>query len=673
MKHTVINNNITTAVTIGVDGIYPSLTITTTGRLDAGLSGDGSPGLVAPAGGPSAQIFNYGSIIGGGYGNIASGTNAGGDGVLIAAAAKLFNDGEIFGATGQSTDSSPESGAGGAGVYISPAAKSVGITNTGLIAGGYGGNGSTGGTGGSGMLINTSQIVNVTNSGTIKAGAGGYGGFSMFGMGLGGIGGAGLKITGDRGGLVTNRAGGVILGGKGSFTQLGNATEGTGGGAGLVSYGRVKITNDGNITGGAGGYTAQFGRSIGGAGGTGAMIGLYQSGSISQIGTLLNTGTITGGTGAPSDGAGVAGAGGAGLTLAGLAYNAGIITGGLGASAAYDGSGGNGGNGAALYAHSQMLNTGTIAGGNGGGGGASSNYTYIVGGGTGGNGVVISNHGLFVNAGVINGGSGGVGLTDFAGTGLNGNGGAGVVIGSYGVLINAGTISGGLPGDNSYASAAGRYGAAVTFEGAGILVATPGAVFAGAVNADSAASDVLELAGTSRVALTSFGTKFENFSTIAFAPFASRTIDGNQALLKTDITGFSAGDGIELNFITFSSSDRLRVSQAGTLSVITPGGTYGLAIAGAKVGEMDFSLKQGADGILIGKVGSATRMNFIAPESAPLSSFTGLWSPPHPVASPTTLAASFMTLSPGAGALFEASRHFDMALIPAISLHAGFG
>jgi len=494
----------------------------------------------------------------------------------------------------------------------------------------------------------------------------------MFGMGPGGVGGNGMQITGDKTGAVINGAGGIIIGGTGSFTPLGTASAGTAGGDGLADYGGTTITNHGRITGGTGGSTTAYGRYAGGAGGIGAVIGLYKTGSVQQAGSLLNTGTITGGAGAPSDGAGAAGAGGTGLRLAGTASNKGVIAGGLGASTTYDGSGGAGGTGAVVYTRSQLLNSGVVAGGAGGYGGAPGNFGYRVAGGTGGDGVVISKAATLVNSGVITGGAGAAGSTSGNIYVYNGNGGNAVVIASGGVLENAGTIIGGAPGDNPAVGPAGLSGAAVTFEGAGILLSAPGAVFAGAVVADEAASDVLELTGTSGSALTGFGTQFANFSTIAFAAGAARIIDGNTALLHPEITGFAAGDGIDLNFVTFSSADKLQVSRAGTLSVITAGGTYGLRIAGATVGETDFTLKKSKDGILIGKAASAARMSFMAPSMSALPDSGGLWAAaPH--AAPPAVPATHATVASATGNFVETSTHFEAVLLPGVSLHAGFG
>lgn len=550
------------------------------------------------------------------------------------------NDRAFIGGDGRSTD--PQDGAsnGGAGLYLSPTANDVSYTNLGQINGGDGGNDAAGagGIGGAGVLIKTEHIVDLLNKGTIRAGHAGSGGPDKYGFDYGGIGGIGLYVMRDRSGMIRNEQGGIIIGGAGSYVDRGNGSTGTGGGAGLVSDTCTRIINDGEVIGGAGGFTRYLGRYIGGSGGIGMNIGLSLAGSVHQSGALTNTGTIMGGAGAPSNGTGASGAGGAGLSLAGFAFNAGLIAGGGGATTLYGGAGGAGGNGAILNAASRLLNTGMIEGGNGGGGAGG-----VYGSGTGGDGAVISGDGVLTNFGIIAGGGGG---------------GTGVVISNGGMLINAGTIEGRLPD-----------GGAVMFQGRGILVATPGAVFDGAVNADAAAGDVLELTGTCHAGLTGFGTQFKNFGTIAFAPFSARTIDGNQALLKTEITGFSAGDGIDMNFITFASADKLSVVKAGELSIITPAGTSNLAIASAMPGEMDFTLRKSADGILIGDSGHTKAMLFMTPNPEAKLPDDLFWAWPRQDLPAAVITTAFTTPSPTGGFLREVPHHFEMTMMPVITLH----
>jgi hypothetical protein len=114
------------------------------------------------------------------------------------------------------------------------------------------------------------------------------------------------------------------------------------------------------------------------------------------------------------------------------------------------------------------------------------------------------------------------------------------------------------------------------------------------------------------------------------------------------ITGFIAGDTIDLAGIVYNKYDTVTVGTAGIVSVVTPGKTYNLDIAGATVGEKDFIFAAGS--LLTKKAAAAPKMQFIAPGSnAQVSSY---WlgapmdvtvpvaaEPPEPVAAFTTISA----------------------------------
>jgi len=225
------------------------------------------------------------------------------------------------------------------------------------------------------------------------------------------------------------------------------------------------ITNDGQVSGGGGG-----GKTLGGG------IGV----DMATAASLVNAGTLTGGTGGYS-GTKV-GAGGIAVDLlnGGTVVNSGDITGGVGGSSPVT-SGGNGGTGVALKGATTLNNTGTIAGGAGAyfsggyngykfssgsggvgvdlsGGGTATNMGTILGGdggrqsiyslaGNGAAGVKLSGSTL-VNGGTITGGSG-----TYATYHVGGYAGAGVIISKDGVLTNSGTISGGIGGGSRYGGA----------------------------------------------------------------------------------------------------------------------------------------------------------------------------------------------------------------------------
>ncbi len=225
------------------------------------------------------------------------------------------------------------------------------------------------------------------------------------------------------------------------------------------------VTNDGQVGGGNGG-----GKTLGGG------IGVDMAAAAS----LVNAGTVTGGTGGYS-GTKV-GTGGIGVDLlaGGSVVNSGEITGGTGGSSSVA-SGGNGGTGVALQGATTLDNTGTIAGGAGAyfsggdnnykfscgsggvgvdlsGGGTATNMGVILGGdagrqsiyalaGNGGTGVKLSASTL-VNDGTITGGSG-----TYATYHVGGYAGGGVIVSKGGVLDNSGTITGGVGGGSRYGGA----------------------------------------------------------------------------------------------------------------------------------------------------------------------------------------------------------------------------
>jgi hypothetical protein len=363
--------------------------------------------------------------------------------------------------------------------------------------------------------------------------------------------------------------------------------------------------NSGTISGGTGG-------SNGGLGGIGVNLsdstainaGLIQGG---QTGLGLHYGYLPSGKGAPS------------TSLSGGNFsNTGILVGGNGGNGAdaalylrqfspnhkgYDiaepQGGSQGGDGVDLSGGGIFYNAvqGTIAGGIGGLGGAGGTFSFpgspeYAGitltvnapggsGGQGGEGVFLAD-GTLVNHGLIYGGAGGGGGI-YTGTpgkngdevlsgsygGTMGQNGAGVIIAS-GVLENAGTIAGVV---------------AVSFIGAGTLIADAGAKFGGQVLASTTASDVLILSGTSATEAL-IGTEFQNFTGIDLAQGAAWTIGGSLAQLETiSFSGLTAGDTI--NVFGFSATSETYVSGVGleltnatsTITLSVNGGLNGAVVA----------------------------------------------------------------------------------------------
>ncbi|GAA5266632.1 hypothetical protein ACOSOMT5_P3061 [Acidiphilium sp. MT5] len=304
-------------------------------------------------------------------------------------------------------------------------------------------------------------------------------------------------------------------------------------------------------------------------------IGVY--GTAASGLTLINQGVVNGGTGGISGGAG-----GSGVDLLGVSSfsNSGDITGGFGG---FDdaGTGGTGGTGVDLSGAGSFGNSGNITGGSGG-------YAYDV-GGAGGSGVDLSGGGTFSNSGTITGGNGG----SFQFPGIVGAGGVGVLL-NGGTLLNSGLISGG-------ASGSGVQTDAVYFgTNASTLIVEAGATFTGHVVANSTISDVLAIGGSARVYLSSLGTEYQNFRSLAFDPGATGTFAGSYTALSNDsITGFARGDGLYLNGFT-ARSEITTIGTGGILAIAgnTTGQTLNLTFAAAAIGDV-LDLITGTNGTAI--------------------------------------------------------------------------
>lgn len=285
----------------------------------------------------------------------------------------------------------------------------------------------------------------------------------------GSISGATYGVEETAGGLVTNLTGGTITGGGGTATSIVGAGVTISGGIGTVN-------NSGKISGDDGNLPGDYG--TGGSGGDGV---------VQTAGTLTNnvSGTIAGGQGGGSEGAigSNAGNGGTGVELTtGTLANAGTIMGGDGGHGGYapgpGGNGGSGGRGIVLLQAGLLTNSGVIMGGAGGHGGTPNPGPSHGTGGNGGDGVNLVLGGTLVNHGVVTGGADG-GSVYFN----PGAAGAGVYLGSGASLANYGTITG---GGNVIAAA----GAMVTPNGS---LTNHGTIIGGS---GSNAGDGIFLAGT---------------------------------------------------------------------------------------------------------------------------------------------------------------------------------
>ena len=573
----------------------------------------------------SGRLDNQGTVAGGagGSNSYAAGNHGagghGGVGILLGTGAMLANEGVVSGGAGAvfyNSDFQNKGGDGGAGVNLATGAA---LANAGTVLGGAGGYSYGAGVGNGGAGIQASGSDRLSNSGTIKGGDGGGGGgiaryfYGTLTMGVGGTGvslgdasrltntgliegglGGGGPLGGidDQGGVGVELAGaatlvngGTIAGGVGGDVNYGNYyLDGVRGGAGVVIDASGTVTNTGHITGGNAGYAFY---TSGNHGGVGVNVG---------TGTLNNSGSIAGGIGDPGYGGlngepGFNAAGGIGVTLAGgKTLNSGTITGGAGLSRNYS----SGGVGLSLTSGT-VVNTGIIAGGVGGNGYASnaggagvalnggvlSNAGTILGGaggsnfgaprmgGAGGAGAATLG-GMLTNTGLIQGGQGGAGLPGTKpkyGIATGGNGGAGVYL-NGGTLVTAGTIAGGLGGASK--ASPGVMGDAVQFGTlAGTLVIDPGAVFHGAIVADSAAADTLALAGTASGTLTGFGTSITGFTTITEDAHAHWTLTGSVS--GTGVLGIGSGAALTLNGAVSIASIAFAGEGHETLQLAVPG------------------------------------------------------------------------------------------------------
>jgi hypothetical protein len=361
-----IKTTITSTVTLG-NGYASPLTITAAGAVVVAGYGSSNSGygIVLNPSSNTQFITNDGLIQGArGFMNYYQGGYAAG-GVELNGPSTLNNAGRIFGgAAGEGYGYASTGGVAGEGVFVGFSVQNVAVINSGLIQGGDGAYGQgTASSGGTGVFSEASGFSEATgaklsNTGTI---AGGHGGDS--GGAVGGDGGYGVYAF--SGGSVTNK--GLIIGGDGGY-GLSGGYDGGSGGAGLGVGGRysdVLVTNTGTIMGGAGGgANGQFGPSQnGGAGGTGAYIGVVILGTASD---LNNSGKIIGGNGAYGDTNG--GKGGYGLIMEGTVTNTGLIAGGYGGDYGVNGvygTLGSGGSGV-YFAGGVLTNAGTISGGYGG-------------------------------------------------------------------------------------------------------------------------------------------------------------------------------------------------------------------------------------------------------------------------------------------------------------------
>ena len=320
-----------------------------------------------------------------------------------------------------------------------------------------------------------------------------------------------LELAGNGNGFLSTTITGQFNGQVGSggtssagAPGLGGNLAGGAGTHGMVSAGSAAITgsyfdlsSNATLTGGHGGISPVLG--VGGTGGNGFSSGQGQTGGAGGAGAsgqaassggagvsgyasrMTNSGLISGGNGANGAAGGIGGAGGTGGSSSGSGkYGGNGGAGGQGGNGSNGGAGGNGIEGGAL----EIINRGTIQGGNGGTAG---------GGGAGGAGG-IAGTGTNPNPGM----DGVDGENGLAGTA--GSGGIGILLSGDSSIVNSGTIAGGL----GNGGAGPRANAIELRYGGNTLTLESGSVINGNVVSFSGSSDKLVLGGDSNVSANTF-------------------------------------------------------------------------------------------------------------------------------------------------------------------------
>ncbi len=492
-----VRNFGTIAATATVGVVGDGVAILPGGLVTNGVS-NGLGGLIT--GGQNGvhgatTLQNYGTVIGSaGYG---AGLTVGS--VFNTGLVRGGSDGIRFtGAAGTVVNLATVGGVSGFGVYA---------VGSGLMVNGQSGDSTARITGGSDGMKIAGTAGTVTNFATVI-------GTSGFGLRVSGSTSVTSSVvngpSGATSALITGGVGGVRIDGAGTVTNFATisaaAVGGPGTGAGVFI--------------GAGGALSNGSASATGASILGASQGVrfYNGGA----GTVTNFATITA---SATNGAGIELDKGGSVVNGASNVTTALISGGL-----------NG-----IVKATTLTNYGTVIG--------STAYVNAVGAGYG---VGLSGGSVFNAAsGVILGASTGIRFVGSSATLVNlgrviaaGYGGVGVYLGPAGSTVtNGGTIGGA--------------GGAVKFAGGGAnrLIVNPGAVFQGAVSASGTSTLELALGNASAGTLQGIGSTVTNFATLQFDTGAQWIVEGSAAGLPGAITGFAAGDTIDVDgFVAVSDT-----------------------------------------------------------------------------------------------------------------------
>jgi hypothetical protein len=593
------------------------------GSPSANITLDLAAGIgIGTLSGLGSSFTNFGSVMvasGGtwdftGSSTIAAGVGLTDDGTLVGTLTnESFVDGPLtFGNGGVLTNGVMGSIANGGTAAIYSDGGTVTVVNDGSIAG-------TGSLTTLSDALDLNPDASVTNASTASitgvltgvyiAGTGtvvndgSIAGTRKYGVNLG----SGSSVTNAAGATITGGTAGIFTEGASPSTVVNNGsiagTSASSSGVALGSGGSVTNAATASITGyhgvssnGAG--TVVNAGSIAGTSGNGDGVTLHFGGSVSNSITASITGyhgiDVSGHAGTVDNDGSVIGTGNYGyaidLSAGGSVTNAASasITGGTGIEISGSSAG-------------TVINNGRIAGTHGDGvnlesGSVTNASSASISGKY--HGVSISGAGTVVNDGSIAAtASNGVGvylrsagsLTNAASASITGH--LGVDLYAGGTLTNAGMII-------------GNNGTAAAFSGtdSNLLVLDPGYGFSGLVTGSASASNTLELASAvSAGTISGLGTDFVNFGPIEFDVGAEWSISGDTSGLAGTISGFAAGDTIELTDVTATGS-----SFVGSILTLdeTGGGTATLDLPGT------FTL---ASFVVTPGVSSGTEVTLVAP------------------------------------------------------------
>ncbi len=107
-------------------------------------------------------------------------------------------------------------------------------------------------------------------------------------------------------------------------------------------------------------------------------------------------------------------------------------------------------------------------------------------------------------------------------------------------------------------------------------------------------------------------TTYSSFSDGITFDGKGELIIGSTVMPTTTISGFAAGDEIQLAGVKYHAGAKVKVKEAGVVEIIDGGATYSLNIAGATVGDTDFSFGKGS----VLTTSAKAKMEFLRPENS---------------------------------------------------------